>query len=419
MMTSDRLLITNIGDLITLEPLAQERRISGIDVRDLGRKHQAWLAIEGGKVLSSGEGEPPSLFMDWHKIDAEGQLILPGLVDAHTHPIFGGNRSEEFARRIDGETYQTIAAAGGGIRYTVRQTRSASDEYLEQFCADRLARFLALGVTTLEAKSGYGLTVEDELRLLRILTKVADSTPQTVVRTCLALHAVMPEYKSTEEYIGVIINDLLPEVRRQGLAEYVDAFVENGYFSVMQTAPYIQAAKDLGFKIRIHADEFADAGAALAAAEWGAHSADHVEYASDAAISAMAKSRTVAILLPGTSLYTAIPYAKAARFRNAGCGIALATDYNPGSCQVENLNFIATLGALHCGLRMAETVAAVTYVPAFSLGLGAVKGALAKGFDGDFAIFPMRRLEEWLADLGQRPPMQVYIRGLRVAGSAN
>jgi imidazolonepropionase len=318
---------------------------------------------------------------------------------------------------LDGETYQSIAAAGGGIKYTVRQTRAASDAMLAEFCRERMRHFLAHGVTTVEGKSGYGLSVDDELRLLRIMRVVADETPVTLVRTCLALHAVMPEYSSTEAYVDLVIRELLPRVANEGLAEYVDAFVERGYFSVAQTQPYIEAAKRLGLKVRVHADEFADGGAALAAAEWGAYSADHVEHASDVGIAAMARNKTVAILLPGTSLYTAIPYARAERFRKAGCGIALATDFNPGSCQVDNLNFIATIGALHCGLRAAETIAAVTYVPAVSLGLGNRKGALANGHEADFSIYPMAQMEDWLADLGRRRPTRVFVGGQQVSGA--
>lgn len=410
-----RLTITNIGELITLAPLAKAEKLSRIEDKDLGRVANAWLAVENGKIVASGNGVLPASYNDWPTQDAEGGLVMPGLVDAHTHPLFGGNRAHEFCQRLAGTTYQQIAAAGGGIKYTVKQSRETDDATLLKTARDRLQRFLKNGVTTLEVKTGYGLSVKEELRHLRLYKKLRGETSQHLSTTCLALHALPPEATSVTEFVKTMTEELLPAVAKEKLADFVDAFVEKGYFLPEDCDPYFKKAQELGFKIRIHADEFVDSGAAAAACRWGALSADHLEFAHPDAIQQMAAQNIVAVLLPGTSLYTKIPYTKAAPFLAAGCPIALATDFNPGSCQVDNLGLIATIGALHCGLDLPHTVAAVTYVPAYSLALHQRKGALAQGFDADILWFKgLGRLEEWVAGLGQEKPARVWINGVPV-----
>jgi imidazolonepropionase len=414
-----KVVIKNISELVTLDPLAQEKRGCRVTEKDLGIIADAWLAIERGKIAGFGAmTQIPKWAADTTVVDADNAVVLPGLIDNHTHPIFAGSRHHEFTMRLSGKTYQEIAEAGGGIKFTVAATQKASDAELEDLVRSRFFGFLAKGVTTIEAKSGYGLLPREELRELGILHKVATTSPQTVITTCLPLHARPAEYKSNKDFVKATIRELLPEVARQGLAQYVDAFIENGYFSADDCDEYMEASKSLGLKIRIHADEFSDAGAALAAAKWGAASADHLQFASDEGIERMAASGVVATLLPGTSLYTGIPFANAKRFLSRGCAVALATDFNPGSCLIDNLPMVAALGAIHCGLSLAQAVAAVTYVPALSLDLGHRKGALAEGFDADFLIFPGDSASAWLADMGRTRPREVWINGQRVvAGS--
>jgi len=338
---------------------------------------------------------------------------MPGLVDCHTHPIFFGSRAREFARRLDGATYQDIAASGGGIRSTVAATRSASDADLIAATLARFERFLAWGVTSLEAKSGYGLSVAEELRLLRILRVAASRTAQHVSSTCLALHA-LPEGESTRAYVDAMTHELLPEVRRQGLASSVDAFIEAGYFTAAEAAPFLAQAKALGLSIRLHADEFSDQGGAAAAAAWGAASADHLQFAVAEGIQAMAQAKVVAVLLPGTSLYTGIPFTQAKAWGQASCAVAIATDFNPGSSVTDNLPLCATIAAVHCGLSIAQAVAGVTLVPAFALKIHDTKGHLAPGSDADFLMFrELDCVDEWVADLGRHPPQSVFIRGIR------
>lgn len=412
---SGRLLVYNIGDLLTLAPLAQAGRGVAIAPADLGRLGpEAYLVVEGGKVQAVGRGSAPTL-PGVPTLDAQGGLVMPGLVDAHTHPIFGGNRAAEFCQRAEGATYQEIAAAGGGIRSTVRATAEASDEELRQRLQAYLDRVLPLGITTLEVKSGYGLTVASELRLLRLLQQAM--TPQHLEITCLALHARSAQYANVADYVQACSEELLPEVAAEGLAKWVDAFIEDGYFSATQAEPWIHKAKDLGFGVRLHADEFSDGGGAMAAARWGAASADHLQWASDEGLVAMARTGVTATLLPGTSLYSRIPFVDGRRLVAKGVAVAVASDFNPGSCAFDNLAMLATIAAVHCGLRPAEAIAAVTLVPALSLGLGKVKGALAPGFDADFLCFPtLTSCEAWLADAGKTLPGSVYIRGRRAAG---
>jgi imidazolonepropionase len=325
--------------------------------------------------------------------------------------LFGGSRADEFNQRLNGATYQEIAARGGGIQSTMKATRAAPEAELLRSAEDRLARMLSLGVTTAEAKTGYGLSVKEELRLLEILQKLKGKCRQHLSVTCLALHAKSPDHPDLKSYVDHCVKELLPALAERRLADAVDAFVEAGYFSVQEVEPYCVKAKELGLAVRLHADEFSDAGAAAAAARFGAASADHLQFAADAALPLMAEHRVTAVVLPGTSLYTKIPFTNARRFADAGVPVAVASDFNPGSCLLDNLPFLATIAAVQCGLRPAEAVAAVTYVPATSLGLGRQKGALAPGFDADLQVHEVASLEEWLADAGRTPPRQILIGG--------
>jgi imidazolonepropionase len=404
------LIIENIGDLVTLHPLVTENRNRNIKNEDLGRYSNAWLKITGGKISDFGTGKIPDKYEADKSISAEGGLVMPGMVDSHTHPIFGGNRAAEFSQRLDGVSYKEIADAGGGIQASVQGSRNASDDELLENLTLRLKRFCSRGITTVEVKSGYGLSVEEELRHLKILNLAKSKCPQTMSVTCLALHAASPEHKSLDSYVDQVVSELLPEVANENLADWVDAFIEDGYFTVKSVEPYARKAKELGMGIRIHADEFTDAGAASAAAEWGAASADHLQFASEESIKKMAGNDVVACVLPGTSLYTAIPYTNARQFLDAGCAVSIASDFNPGSCYIDNLSMLTTLAGLHCGFRPAEAIAAVTWTAATSLNLKN-KGALAKGSDADFLIYrDLKTADEWLYDFGRALP-DVFIAG--------
>lgn len=404
------LVIKNIGELVSLAPLANEKRSTDITSSDLGLIQNAWLAIKDGKVAAYGSSKVDEAYAMLPSVDAEGGLVLPGLVDCHTHPIFGGDRSNEFAQRLDGFSYQEIAAKGGGIKSSIKHTRSESDESLSHKLLKQLDRFLTFGVTSVECKSGYGQSPEEELRILRLIKKSKDHTKQFLSSTYLGLHARPADCPSQEEFISKM-TETLDHVAQEELADWVDAFVEKNYFEPHECEQYFQKAKSLGLGVRIHADEFADSGAAAASAKWGAASADHLEEASAEGIQAMAEQGVVAVLLPGTSIYSKIKFAQAKPFLDKSCAVALATDYNPGSCQIDNLPMIASLGALHCGLTSSQAVAAVTYVAAKSMGIESRKGHLAVGADADFLIHPAGTKDAWLSDFGRHLPSSVFIGG--------
>lgn len=414
---SNATLFTQIKDLITCAPLAKSNKISNINFEDLGRIQNAWLFVKDKKVHSFGSGNPPSSLTDhteYSTVSCKNQLILPGLIDSHTHMLFAGQRHNEFAMRVNGKSYEEIAKAGGGIRSTVIKTREESSEDLAQLVRKRINQLLKYGVTSLEVKSGYGLSVAEEFRHLQILQEVKKTSSQQLVLTCLALHALPLEDISKSQYIQNICEELVPKLQTLEGVSYVDAFIEAGYFSAEDCTPFFKAAKKNGLGIRVHADEFSNGQGALTAAQWGAASADHLQFASDEGIDAMAKAGVIATILPGTSLYTAIPFTNGNRFTKASCPVAIASDFNPGSCSIDNLPLLATVAALHCKLNLAEVMAAITYVPAYSLGINRFKGSLHPGWDADFLIHPAESLEEWIADFGKTLPNQVWQQGRRV-----
>ena len=418
----DNVLLENISCLVSLAPLGTQQKVTHIAEQDLGMYQNAWVFIQQGKISHIGsEAIPNEILKTPHlkKIDAAQKLVLPGFVDSHTHPIFAGNRAHEFKQRLDGSSYQDIAKNGGGIAYTVNETRKASSLELEQSTLKHLQTFLSLGVTTLEVKSGYGLSVEEELRHLKVLNGVKTKTPQQVKITCLALHALHQSYNNNAEYIELISQQLLPQIEKHQLADYVDAFIEDGYFSAEECNAYFEQAKTLGLGVRVHADEFTDSGGGEAAAKWGAASADHLQYVSAKSLEHMAKANVVATILPGTSLYTSIPFANGRNIIDKGCPLAIASDFNPGSCLLQNLAQLGIVAGLQSGLKSWEIISALTFVPAYSLGLSRQKGALAPGFDADFVIYEHDSFAKWLADMGQSQPEQVWIKGKLVAAKSH
>ncbi|MCX6129596.1 MAG: imidazolonepropionase, partial [Proteobacteria bacterium] len=240
------LLIVNCAQLITMQPLAKDRRFTHIKDADLGRINNAWLAVEAGKVLDFGENPIPEKYHTWPQLDAKGSLVTPGLIDCHSHPIFGGDRTDEFRQKLAGASYQDIAARGGGIKSTIKATRAATSETLLQNTQQILKIFLSHGVTSLEAKTGYGQSPAEELRLLRILKQVANTGPQTIAVTCLALHDIPSECSDKQSFIQGMQDELLPVLVKEQLADWVDAFIEDGYFSVSEAEAFIQKALDLG-----------------------------------------------------------------------------------------------------------------------------------------------------------------------------
>jgi imidazolonepropionase len=350
--------------------------------------------------------------------DVEGAWITPGLVDCHTHLVFGGDRAEEFEARLKGSTYTDIAKAGGGIRSTMLSTRSASTEVLQTSALARAERLLAEGVTTLEIKSGYGMNVNTEIRSLRVARNVGEALPVTVRTTLLGLHALPPEYEDRRgDFIDLVCQELLPMAVAEGVVDAVDAFCEGIAFNRNECASLFESAGRLGLPVKLHADQLSDTGGAALAASFSALSADHLEYASEEGIRAMATSKSVAVLLPGAFYFlreTRVP--PITSFRKEGVPMALATDANPGSSPILSLLSILNMGCTLFGLTPDEALAGVTRNAACALGMADEIGTLEPGKRADLAVWDVDHPRELVYWIGANP-CRTVVYGGAVVGS--
>jgi len=380
--------IENIGQLVTCEPSLSNADDPG--EISIGLVRGGALAVSGGRVVWAGpQGGLAASYAPASRIDAAGAVALPGFVDCHTHTVFAGSREREFEARLKGKTYMEIAAAGGGIRATVRAVRAAS---LDDLAATGLARVRAMaacGTTTVEIKSGYGLDLDSEVKMLRAIRRVGDEAPVDVVPTFLGAHEVPEEFAGRPgAYVDLVVEEMLPAVGGERLAELCDVFCERGVFTPDQAVRILTRARDHGMRPVIHADEFADSGAAKAAAEVGALSAAHLLRASDSGLKAMAEAGTVAVLLPGVALGLGrAEFADARKMISLGLRVALATDFNPGSSIVHSLPIVASLACSFMHLTPAEAILAMTLGGARALGRESSIGALSAGRRADVALF--------------------------------
>lgn len=380
------LLIKHAHQLIS--PVLNDRLESDVRIIENGA-----VACRAGKIVASGEtpGVLNQIRIDenTHVIEATGKVVAPGFVDPHTHPIFFGTRENEFELRIKGKTYREIAEAGGGIRFSVRQLRKASKEQLIEHAIPFLDRFIQYGTTAIEAKSGYGLSLEDEIKSLTVIKELNRVHPLELIPTFLGAHEIPDEYRHRREaYISLIINDMIPQVAEQNLAEFCDIFCEQHVFTIQESEKILIAARDAGFKIKIHADQLTAGGGAELAAKLNAISADHLDHISDDAIEKLKIAGTIPVLLPGAVFFLGQQhYAPGRRMIDAGLKVALATDFNPGSCMTESMPMMMTLGCIYLKMLPKEVWLAATMHSAAAVSRSESIGILKPGAQGDVVIW--------------------------------
>ena len=373
------------------------------------------ILTENGKILEVSDFD--SLKQKFPnseiKLIENEQIALPAFTDAHTHICFGGNRAKDFAMRNSGKTYLEIAESGGGIWSSVQHTRQASEDDLVNGILERINILLNQGITTIEIKSGYGLNVDEELKMLRAIKKAQAKTKATLVPTCLSAHLKPRDFEGiSEEYLNYILNEILPKVKEENLANRVDIFIEKSAFQPEESKNFLVKAKDLGFQITVHADQFT-AGSSRIAVEVGAKSADHLEATIDEDIEFLANSNTVAVALPGASLGLGEPFSPARKILDKGGILAIATDWNPGSAPMGNLVTQASILATYQKLTTAEVLAAITFRAAYALDLED-RGVLAEGKKADFLTYETDNFQNILYHQGSLKPKSIYINGEKI-----
>lgn len=386
--------IDGAAQIATLGGAGMKPKI-GREMAELGLIEDGGIVIEDGKFVFVGSSGEARRYVEQHSggkpvtvLSAVGKTVTPGLIDPHTHLVFAGSREFELTLRLQGAKYLDILQAGGGILSTTERTREASEEQLMAEAERRLDRFLAHGVTTVEAKSGYGLRLADELKQLRVARRLNAVHPVELVSTFMGAHAVPPEYKgNADAFVRTVIEEMIPAVARAGLAEYCDVFCEEGVFTVEQSREILMAGKRWGLKPKLHADELVSGGGAELAAELGAVSADHLLHASAEGIRRMALKGVIAVLLPGTAFFLMAPPADARSMIDAGVPVALSTDRNPGSSPTESLPFIMNLACLTMKMTPAEVLTACTLNAAHAIGRAADIGSIEAGKQADLVIF--------------------------------
>lgn len=403
--------LRNIGTLATCRPEGGQG--------DIHPLRDAALAWQGDALVWAGpEAELPRRLRAWESLDAEGRLVVPGLVDSHTHLAFAGWRADEFVRRIGGATYLEIARAGGGIASTVRRTRAASEEELLAHCRRYAREMLSLGVTAAECKSGYCLETQGELKLLRVYRRLAELEPLRVVPTFLGAHVVPPEFQEDRDrYIDLLVEEMLPSVAEERLARFCDVFLEESAFSREEARRVLCAAREAGLGAKLHADQLTDGGGALLAAELGAVSADHLERVSESGIRALAGSGTVAVSLPIASLYLGQDPPPARRLLEAGVAVAVATDFNPGTAPACHLPLAMSLACLRGRMTPAEALKGATIYAARAVGLEDEIGSLEPGKAADFAVIDAPDADHWLYHF-RANACRLTVAGGRVAWEA-
>lgn len=415
------LLFDNAAQVVTCSGPPRARR--GAEMQALGTLTGAAVVTEGARIVAVGPRDAlRAAHPDAAVVDCGGRVLLPGLVDSHTHGIFGKPRHEEQELRAAGIGYMEIARRGGGIHSSVRDLRSRSEDELFTLALPRLRRLAAHGTTTVEVKSGYGLTPDDEIKSLRVIRRLQQALPLRLVPTFLGAHEIPIEYRvaprTREEYIALIVDEMLPRIAAEGLAVFADIFCEPGVYTTDEARVILGAAKRHGLQLKLHADELETAGAAELAAELGAVSADHLAAVSEGGIKALVAGNTVATLLPGTMLFLGRHRQAPARaLIDTGAAVALATDFNPGTSPTVNFPLILTLAVSQLRMSVSEAVLAATVNGAAALGLAADTGQVAPGFSADLALFDIEDVRELPYWYGDQRCQATWVRGVAAHGA--
>lgn len=406
------LILKNIGKLVTMQGSFSFRVKE--EMNKINIIENAYIAVKNGKILAIGVGDEfGNLCGDDTKIhDAEGLLVTPGLIDSHTHLIHGGSRENEFSMKLNGVPYIEILNNGGGILSTVKATKEASEEELYKKAKKSLDRMLEFGVTTVEEKSGYGLELNTEIKQLEVARVLDKNHPVDLVHTFLGAHAVPEEYKENHKaYIDILVDVMMPKIKDMGLAEFCDVFCEEGVFTIEESEYILQKAKEMGYKLKIHADEIESLGGAELAAKLGCVSADHLMAASDEGIKMMAENNVVANILPATSFNLNKNYADCRKMIDMGAIVSLSSDYNPGSCPSENLQLVMQLGCLHLKMTPNEVLTAVTINAAYAIDRADKIGSIEVGKNADFVVFDAHNVEYLMYHFGINHTKKVYKNG--------
>ncbi|MFD2516338.1 imidazolonepropionase [Salinimicrobium flavum] len=381
-----KLLFRNIKQLLQV----REKGITslkGSQMKELPTIDNAWLLVENGKITDFGKMEEIPTFEEVETVDASGKILLPGWVDSHTHLVYAGNREQEFVDRINGLTYEEIANKGGGILNSAKKLQETSEEELYVQSARRLEEVMKMGTTAIEIKSGYGLTTEAELKMLRVIKRLKENYPIAIKATFLGAHAVPKEFKENKEaYLDLLVNEMMPKIAQEQLAEYVDIFCEKGYFTVEDTHKILTAGKKYNLIPKIHVNQFNSIGGIQAGVEHDALSVDHLEVMTPEDIEALKGSKTMPVALPSCSLFLSIPYTPAREIIDAGLPLALATDYNPGSTPSGNMNLVVSLACIKMKMNPEEAINAATVNAAYAMGLSETHGSITRGKAANFIL---------------------------------
>ena len=381
----NRSLFINIKELVQVRE-GKPIPICGSAMRDLPSIQNAWMLIEDERIIDYGEMSNCPVGEE-QVFDLIGRMVLPTWVDSHTHIVFAASREEEFVMKIEGKSYEEIAAAGGGILNSARKLRATTEDELYELAASRLEQLMRLGTGAIEIKSGYGLSVDSELKMLRVIARLKANFSLPIKANLLAAHAIPEEYKANREaYIDLIVEEIIPKVAKEELADFVDVFCEKGFFTVEETEQLLRAGKNYGLKPKIHANQLAVSGGVQVGVANNAISVDHLEQIGDAEIEALKGSHTMPVVLPSCSFYLGIPYAPVRRMMNAGLPVAIASDYNPGSTPSGNMNFLVSLACIQLKMLPQEAINAATINAAFAMDVQDEVGSISRGKLANFMI---------------------------------